>query len=88
METTHEPLHLGKLILVQWNIMNISTSSIWIYFDLMKHSNLEMVRNFGIVGKNAESLCVKFCDFVQYDALCKLFNLLLLNLWPPLWSSG
>jgi hypothetical protein len=29
MNTTHELLHLFKLSLVQWKIMNIPTSFIW-----------------------------------------------------------
>jgi hypothetical protein len=30
METTHEPLRLGKWSLVQWKIMDVPTSFIWI----------------------------------------------------------
>jgi hypothetical protein len=81
METAHEPLHLGKWILVQWNIMNISTSSILIYFLFNEAFKFgDGAKFWDYVGTNAKPLCVKFCNFVQYDTHCKLFNLLLLNL--------
>jgi hypothetical protein len=30
MEITHEPLHLDKRRLVQWRIMDLATSFVWI----------------------------------------------------------
>jgi hypothetical protein len=65
METTHEPLHLDKLSLVQWKIMNIPTSFIWIIFFHAASEYGNGSKFWGYVGTNAEPFCVQFCNFVQ-----------------------
>jgi hypothetical protein len=59
METTRETLHSDEWSLVQWNIMNIPTSFIWIiilFDEAFKYD--EGVNFWGYVGTNAEPLCV------------------------------
>jgi hypothetical protein len=59
METTHEPLLLDKLSLVQWKIMGISASRVWIivFFDEALKCG-DGAKFWGYVGTNAEPLCV------------------------------
>jgi hypothetical protein len=70
METSHELLHLDKWSLVQWKIMGIPTSCIWImiWFDKAFNSSYSM-KFWGYVTWNAELLCIEFCSFVQSHIL-------------------
>jgi hypothetical protein len=70
VETTNEPLHLGKWTLVQKEIMDIPTSFIWIVvlFDtVFKYGDGK--KFWGYVVINAEQPCVEFCNFVQCHIL-------------------
>jgi hypothetical protein len=64
MKTTHEPLYLDTLNLVQWKIMGIPTSFIWIIILFDKSFEHDVGAKFwGCVGKDAAPLCVEFCIF-------------------------
>jgi hypothetical protein len=72
METTHEPLHVDKRSYVQWKIMNITTSFIWIIISFDGAFEYDSALNFwGYVGTNAELLSVEFCNFVHCHAPVK-----------------
>jgi hypothetical protein len=70
VETTHEPLYLDKWTLVYGEIMDITTSFIWviILFDAV-FKNGDGAKFWGYFGINAEPLCVELCNFVQ----CHIF---------------
>jgi hypothetical protein len=66
METTYEPLHLGKWSLLQLKIMDIPTSFIWpiaLFHEVFKYGY--GVKFWGYVVIAAEPLCIEFCSFVQ-----------------------
>jgi hypothetical protein len=76
METTREPLDIGKLNLVQWKIVDPPTScSGIIAFVWRSFKNGGGVKFWGYGGTNAEPLRTGFCSFVQ----CRI----LLNCWSP-----
>jgi hypothetical protein len=51
---------------MQWNIMDIPTSFIWIIiFSDRALEYDKSVKFLGYVGTNTEPLCVEFCNFVQ-----------------------
>jgi hypothetical protein len=53
MEATHKPLHLEKWSSVQWNIMNVPTSFIWIIILFDKALEYgDYSKLWGCVGKN------------------------------------
>jgi hypothetical protein len=59
MEITHDLLHLHKWSFVQWKIMDIPTSFIWIiilFDEGCKFGN--DVEFWGCVGTNADPLCI------------------------------
>jgi hypothetical protein len=59
MATTHEPLHLGKRSFVQWKIVKIPKSFIWIIilFDgAFEYGGISKL--WGYIGTNAELHCV------------------------------
>jgi hypothetical protein len=67
METTHDLLHLDKRSLVQWNIVDVPTSFIWIisFFDgAFEYGGGST--SWGYAGENAELPWVEICNFVQY----------------------
>jgi hypothetical protein len=58
METAHELLHVGKWSLVQWKIMEIPTSFIWIITFFGRDFEYGVGAEFwGYVGTNA-ILCI------------------------------
>jgi hypothetical protein len=64
MQIIYEPFHLNKLRFVQWKIVDIPTSFIWIIFLFDGALEYEDVAKFwGYVRTNAEPLFVKFCKF-------------------------
>jgi hypothetical protein len=70
METTHKPLHLDKWIFVQWQIMDIPTSCIWIIIFFEEASEYGSGSKFwGYVEPYTDSLCAEFRNFVQ----CHMF---------------
>jgi hypothetical protein len=71
MEKTRELLHLYKWSFVQWKVMDIPTSYIWIViFSDGAFSYCGFSKFWGYVGPNAEPLCVGFCNFVQCHIFC------------------
>jgi hypothetical protein len=70
MAITHEPLNLGRGSSLQWSIMGLPTSFIWIVvsFDEVFEYG-DSAKFWGYVGTNSEPLCVEFCSFVQ----CHIF---------------
>jgi hypothetical protein len=60
MEMTREPLHLDERNLVQWKIMDIHTSFIWIIIFFEKASEYDSGSSFWGSGTNAELLRVEY----------------------------
>jgi hypothetical protein len=75
METAHEPLHLDKLSLVQWKIMDISTNFIWIiifFGGAFQYGDGAIFWRY--VGTNAEPLRLELCDFMQCHSFVNHLN--------------
>jgi hypothetical protein len=49
MEKTYDPLYLDKWSFVQWKIMDIPTSFIWIIIFLMELLNMAVFRNYEVM---------------------------------------
>jgi hypothetical protein len=75
-ETTYEPWLLNKLNLVEWNIMDIPKSFIWI-ITLTKLLNKAVVRNWGYIGANSELLCENLYYYVRCHVLMSYVTLCL-----------
>jgi hypothetical protein len=76
MDTVHEPLHLDKWSLVQWEIMDLPTSLIWIvilFDEIFKQG--DGAKYWAYVETNSEPLCVEFCNFVQCHTFVAYFFL-------------
>jgi hypothetical protein len=58
METTHELMHLDKWSFVQWKVMDITASFVWIF--IFFHGAFEYgdgAKFWGYVGANSKPLC-------------------------------
>jgi hypothetical protein len=73
METTHEPLHLHKLSFAQCMILDTQHLKHFFFEEVLKYGECAIL--WGYVRTCAETICEKFCNFVQSH--CQLFNLLL-----------
>jgi hypothetical protein len=70
MEITNRPLHLDVQSSAQKKVSDVATSFIWIIilFDkALKYG--DGAKFWGYVSKNAEPLCVEFCNFMH----CHIF---------------
>jgi len=66
METAHTPLYLDKWSLIQYKILDVPTSFMWIITLVPKaFKQGNFVKFWGYVGTNTETLRVDFCNFVQ-----------------------
>jgi hypothetical protein len=66
MEANHEPLHSKQWSFLQWKIMDIAKSLILIDILIDRAFKYGYGAIFwGYVGRNYESPCVEFCNFVQ-----------------------
>jgi hypothetical protein len=57
MERAHKPLHLDKLCLTQWKVMDMPTGYIWIILSDEAYKYGDRARLWGYVGTNANQ-CV------------------------------
>jgi hypothetical protein len=92
MERTYKPLHLDRSF-VHWQIMDISTSFIWIiiFFDgAFEYGGI--VKLWHYVGTNSKLLFTEFCNFVHCHinisfylviVLSKVFWILEIPTWWP-----